>query len=171
MQQVLNSQERNQAFLKFLLFFVITVALVIWAVFYNFNMLPQRVNAMLTAEVEGFRLQENNQKNFVAKLAQADLLLDSLDKKETNFGQIKLQLDTRINELDNLSAKDSNPYGKMNKDIVAKMSIILQDKVALRDAAANEAKLIAVQADLERAKSDIRDLKAGMAVPGTALYR
>ena len=63
MLQILNSTERNQAFLKFLLFFLITVSLIVWAVYFNVNM-PRKENVILKSEVNATRQQESNQMLF-----------------------------------------------------------------------------------------------------------
>ncbi|MEO6963634.1 MAG: type VI secretion system TssO, partial [Puia sp.] len=110
MQQILNSQERNQAFVKFLVFFLLTVILVVTAVFFNYR-LPVRENKMLQDEVDVQRQQEANQQKFVNRMQEAIVLLDSLDANNTNLEQINLQLNGKIAELAVLQQKDNTLYG------------------------------------------------------------
>jgi hypothetical protein len=153
MQQVLNSQERNQAFLKFLLFFLITVVLVIAAIFFNFR-LPVRENKMLQSEVDVQRTQDVNQQKFVGSMQDAVLLLDSLDKKGVNFEQINLQLNSKMQELAVLQQKDNTIYGKMDKMIIDKLTELQQAKRSLQDANANLNKMSSAQTDLEKCQQD-----------------
>src|ERR1700733_10967550 len=106
MQQILNSQERTQAFVKFLVFFLVTVALVMLAVFFNYH-LPSRENKMLQDEVDVQRQQDANQQKFVNRMQEAIVLLDSLEVSNTNLEQINLQLNGKIGELAVLQQKDN----------------------------------------------------------------
>ncbi len=57
MQQVLNTNDRNTAFLKFLGFFVVTVVIVVVAVYFDYR-LPTRENKVLLDEVNLQRQQD-----------------------------------------------------------------------------------------------------------------
>src|SRR5258708_12009399 len=121
MQQVLNSKERNEAFLKFLVFFVVTLILVILAIYFNFR-LPVRENRMLQDEIETQRQQDMNQMKFVAKMQEAVVLLDSLGKGGPNADQINLQLNGKLAEMPGQQQKDNNLFGNREKAIVEKFS-------------------------------------------------
>lgn len=153
MQQVLNSQERNQAFLKFLLFFVITVALIIGAVFFNYK-LPLRENRMLQSEVEVQRVQDANQQKFVTRMEEAIVLLDSMEKKGANFQQIDLQLGSKMGELATLQQKDITAYGKMNKVIVDRLQQLKDNKKSMLEANINTGKLANLQSELDKCKDE-----------------
>ncbi len=162
MQQVLNSKERNEAFLKFLVFFLVTVILVILAIYFNFR-LPVRENKMLQDEIETQRQQDMNQTKFVSKMQEAVVLLDSLGKGGPGADQVNLQLNGKLAEMAGLAQKDNNLYGKMDKAIVEKFSdlqlwkrnlLSLQekaDKIGTLEAELNTTKsqLIQAQADLD----------------------
>ena len=76
MAQVLNSRERTEAFLKFLIFFIVTVILIVAAIFFNFRM-PVSENTMLLKERDIHSAQETNQRKF-AEIVQECRLLSSL---------------------------------------------------------------------------------------------
>ena len=154
MQQVLNSQERNQAFVKFLLFFLITVVLILFAVFFNFK-LPLRVNKMLQSEVDVQRIQDANQQKFVNRMQEAIVLLDSLDKKGINAEQINLQLNSKMAELAVLQQKDNTLYGKMNKVIVYRLTELQQNKKTIQDLSGNTARVVSLQAELDKCKEQL----------------
>lgn len=153
MQQVLNSQERNQAFLKFLLFFLVTVVLIIAAIFFNYR-LPIRENKMLQSEVDIQRTEDVNQQKFIGLMQDAIRLLDSMDKKGTNVAQIDLQVNSKLQELAALQQKDNSIYGQMDKMIIDKLGNLQQDKKILQDARDNTNKLSAAQSDLEKCQSE-----------------
>ncbi len=153
MQQVLNSQERNQAFLKFLLFFLVTVALVIIAVFFNFH-LPAREMKMLQSEVDVQRTQDVNQQKFVSRMQEAVVLIDSMDKKGVNFGQIDLLVNSKLQELSVLQQKDNTIYGQMDKMIIDKLTDLQQAKRTLQDAGDNVNKLATAQSDLKACQQE-----------------
>jgi hypothetical protein len=153
MQQVLNSQERNQAFLKFLLFFLLTIVLVILAIFFNYR-LPLRENKMLQSEVDVQRTQDVNQQKFVSLMQEAIVLLDSLDKKGTNTDQVNLLVNSKMQELAVVQQKDNTIYGKMDKMITDKLYDLQQAKKNLQDATNNLGKLSNAQSELDKCQQD-----------------
>ena len=161
MQQILNSQERTQAFIKFLVFFLITVALVILAVFFNYH-LPSRENKMLQDEVDIQRQQETNQQRFVNKMQEAIILLDSLDVSNTNLEQINLQLNGKIGELAVLQQKDNTLYGKIDKVIVDRLQELQQKQRQLESLSDKAGKLVSLQTELDKCKSDLAVANAAL---------
>ncbi|MEO5682170.1 MAG: type VI secretion system TssO [Chitinophagaceae bacterium] len=153
MQQVLNSQERNQAFLKFLLFFLVTIALVILAIFFNYKM-PARENAMLQEEVEDQRAEEANQQKFVTRMEAAVSLLDSLEKKNVNFDQINMQLNSKITDMLAYQQKDNSLYGKFNKVVLDKLGELQQNKKLIHELSGNDAKITTLQAEVDKCKNE-----------------
>src|SRR5882757_10755206 len=154
MQQVLNSKERNEAFLKFLLFFVVTLILVILAIYFNFR-LPVRENKMLQDEIETQRQQDMNQTKFVAKMQEAVILLDSLGKGGPGTEQINLQLNGKLAELSGLQLKDNNIYGKMDKAIVEKFSDLQSLKRRLQTLQEKEDQISRMEAELNNTKTQL----------------
>jgi hypothetical protein len=123
----MNTKDRNQAFLKFLALFLVTVTIVIMAVYFDYR-LPVRENKVLQEEVSLQRQQDADQQKFVAKMQEAQALLDSLDKPGVNAEQIGIQFSGKINDLSVLQSKDNTVYGLMNKTIIYRLSDLLQAK-------------------------------------------
>ena len=161
MQQILNSQERNQAFIKFLVFFLLTVILVITAVFFNYR-LPVRENKMLQDEVDVQRQQDANQQKFVNRMQEAIVLLDSLEVSNTNLEQINLQLNGKIGELAILQQKDNTLYGKMNKVIVDRLQELQQKQRQLESLSDKAGKLASLQTELDKCKTDLAIANAAL---------
>lgn len=161
MQQVLNSKERSEAFLKFLVFFVVTLILVILAIYFNFR-LPIRENKMLQDEIETQRQQDMNQSKFVTKMQEAVILLDSLGKGGPNADQINLQLNGKLAEMAGLQQKDNNLYGKMDKAIVEKFSDLQLWKRNLLSLQEKADKISTLEADLNTTKSQLIQANADL---------
>src|SRR5688572_22615928 len=101
MQQIINSKERTQAYFKFLLFFVITMIVVILAIFFDFYT-PTRENKLLKDEVYLQRRQEANQQKFVEKMNRTAILLDSLNISKSNTAELQSQIRGQIEDLQKL---------------------------------------------------------------------
>lgn len=154
MLQVLNAKDRNRAFLKFLLFFVITLVLVVCAIFFDFR-LPIRENKMLQDEVDQQRVVELNQEKFVAAMEDASVLLDSLDHAGAYGAQINLQLNQKLIDLNGLQQKGNSLYGRMDGLIVDKFLALQQAKTRLQNLADKENKLSSMEADLNETKAQL----------------
>jgi hypothetical protein len=117
MQPVLNSKERNIAFLQFLVFFLITVALIVGAIYYNFQT-DNENNKILRARLDKYESGIEKQKRFVALMGETKVLLDSLSKPRTNTLLLDLMLEPKLKELSNLRQMDTSLYGKLDYAIL-----------------------------------------------------
>ena len=131
MQQVLNNHERTQTFIKFLLFFFITVLVVVFAVFFDFRM-PSVENKRLKSEVYDQRQMAANQDRFSNKLAVVTALLDSIERNPETSDQIRLVFTPRLNELNELNTVTESGMtttGKLNSSLInglAKMNDLIK---------------------------------------------
>lgn len=134
MQQVINGKERSQAYFKFLLFFVITVLVVVLAVFFDFYM-PRKENKLLKEEVYIHRTQEANQQKFVDKMMRTISLIDSMDKSTRDAQQLQPQVEALIQDMTVLKENSGALYGQLNNAIVKEMNDLLYQKrqVASKD--------------------------------------
>lgn len=167
MLQVLNSKERNQAFLQFLLFFLITVMLAIGAVYFNFRV-PEKENKLLREEVDMQRTESQNQQKFVSHMQQAKVLLDSMKKSQSDINLVDMQLTAKMNELLNLQQKDSSLYGKLNNAVVDAFLELQRNKkelIGLNEKAASvnelKAELTKCQEDLTTSQGQLDVLRKG----------
>jgi hypothetical protein len=118
MPHVINSNERNQAFIKFLAFFLLTVFLIVCAVYVDFRGLPQKRQALLEQEFANQRTEVQVQQQFVQQMESAKLLLDSLDKGGKNRIQVEAALDGKLRDMENLKLRDSSLHGKLDAAIL-----------------------------------------------------
>lgn len=117
MQTVLNNNERNKAFLKFLFFFVITVVLITGAIYFDMR-IPSKENDVLRRQVSRYRTQSIAQEKFVTSMDEAKVLIDSLKQPGVNSVYINQQVAAKLRELTDLQYKDSSVFSRMNKNIL-----------------------------------------------------
>lgn len=142
MQQVLNSQQRNQAFLKFLLFFVLTTVLIISAIYFNFRV-PVKENNYLQGKLDKQLKADAEQVKFVAKMDEVVMLLDSLNKTD-QAEIISGKLSRLIGEMDDLKLNSGNIlYNKMNNAIVSKFLDLKKNIIGVQKSK-RDAELIAL---------------------------
>ena len=161
MPSVLNSRERNRAFLKFLFFFVISVWLIVGAVYFNMRV-PHKENLVLREQVTRYRTQSLAQEKFVSSMDQAKVLIDSLKQPGVNSMYINQQIAVKLRELTDLQYKDSSMYSRMNKnvlDLYLRYQDATNKMVSMGDLPKQledyKAKYEQAQRDLDQAKRDI----------------
>jgi Type VI secretion system, TssO len=172
MQTVLNSRERNQAFLKFLFFFLISVTLVAGAVYFNMR-IPARENDVLRKQLSRYQLQTMAQEKFVNSMDDAKVLIDSLKQPAANVLYINQQVAAKLRELTDLQYKDSSVYSRMNKNVLdlylryqdATNKVVSMGDVP-RQMEEYKAKYEQTQRDLDQARRDIDLLRRANASAG-----
>ena len=168
MQKPLNLQEHTGAFVKFLLFFVVTTALLVAAIYFNYET-PYQENRLLKDQVERNQVESLMEEKIAVNLGDARVLIDSLAEAGANKvlleGRINNRL-TKLNELLTLQVGDSNVVGKLNKEIIIVTSKYLEVKSkylemgeAVRNIERLEAEKIALKGDLDRLTSESDNLR------------
>jgi Type VI secretion system, TssO len=114
MQKPINTSERNSAFWKFFLFFVLTVAMVTTAVYFDFR-LPHKENEILKGKAESMRLQNMEQEKITNSFIEAKKFIDSIDKQGVNIKYISDMVAQKLGDLSKLNIGDSSIQGKMNR--------------------------------------------------------
>jgi Type VI secretion system, TssO len=164
MAQVLNVRERSQSFWKFLLFFGITLVVVVTAVFFDFRM-PLVENRKLKEEVDVQRQLTTSQSKFANKLQEVIMWQDSIEKEQraTMVTQLNEELTRKITDLKNLNPfeEQGTTYGKVNKIIVDKLLDIRNlnadiDKLSLE--------LDKKKNDLEKCQESLRNIPVNQTI-------
>jgi hypothetical protein len=154
MQQVINANERRNAFWQYLIFFLLTVGLIVTAIFFNFH-LPKEVNRVLRTEVTIQRQETLQQEEFVSVMREAKLLLDSLEKPGTNEGLIIGKLEEKIKELSNIQLNEGSLNGQTNKALVNMFWDLSQARKALKTLGEKTIKISQLETDLSQCKGDL----------------
>ena len=118
MAHVTNTGERNHAFLKFMIFFVLTVVLIVSAAYVDFEAMPDTRLKLLEEKLAAQRSQIQLQQQFVSEMDAARDLLDSLDKNGKNQVQTDLLLVGKLTNMENLRQRDSSLNGKLDATIL-----------------------------------------------------
>lgn len=148
MQQILNSRDRNQAFLKFSLFFIITIILVVIAVYFNFK-LPVKENKFLSDELANHRAQDEKEAEFVERMDKVVAMLNSMEKSPDSANMLAKPVGDRLGEMKDRSINSNMFYTKMNDAIVNKF-FSLNDKITNSFKAAKDREaLIKLRASLQ----------------------
>ncbi len=119
MAHVLNKPERNQAFWKFLFFFLLSTALIVGAVYFDV-FIPTKENEKLRKQVSRYNAQAKEQQKFVKGMEDVNGLFDSLMKKDVSPESrtaISNDITDRIGDLRRLQDRDSSMYSGLKSRI------------------------------------------------------
>lgn len=117
MAHVVNDRERNLAFRKFLGFFLLSVLMVVGAVYFN-TRIPAKDNEIMREQLGSFRTQSMAQEKFVKNMDEAKILIDSLNRPGANTIYLNQLIAARIRELAQLQYKDSSMFSRLNKNVL-----------------------------------------------------
>jgi len=127
---ILNKKERLSAFLLFLLMFVITTAVLIAALFYNFK-LPLKENELLKKENDKITEQFAFQKQFSEKVEEITTMVDSLDKAPESFQFIEQKINFELVELNEKIPADTDQELKVYDNTILIIKNLVNAKKAL----------------------------------------
>jgi type VI secretion system TssO-like protein len=160
MLTVLNSKDRNRAFVKFIALFVITTVLIISAAYVDFRGLPESRKSFLEQKFRVQRIESLNQEEFVSHMEKARGLLDSMGRNPDQQTQLEILLTGKLNDMERSRQKDSSLYGKIDTRVLEafmELQRMKKDRVALADMAgkakALEQKLAQCEAALDTYRS------------------
>lgn len=116
MKNVLNAQERTYSISLFLVSFVVTVACIIAAVYFN-TLIPNTENGILRSKIENFEKQIYEQQVFIAAMKEVKILNDSLSKLNSVHPLVDREITEHLNSMNHSSYKEGLLYGRLNTDI------------------------------------------------------
>jgi hypothetical protein len=118
MLTVLNSKDRNRAFLKFITLFFVTTLLIVTAAYVDFRGLPESRRNFLEQKFQLQRIEMLNQEEFVVHMEKARVLLDSFGKNENTQTQVEILLTGKLNDMERTRQKDSGLNAKLDARIL-----------------------------------------------------
>jgi Type VI secretion system, TssO len=114
MSKPLNIKEHNNAFLKFFLFFLVTLIMAVSAVYFNFKV-PNKELAILRERSELLRNQQINQENYKRTLNEIMMVFNKLDSS-TSKAMVESELTGKLEALRTAaSIEDSTASQKLNQ--------------------------------------------------------
>ena len=107
-----NSKERRSSVLKFGVLFIVTIALIVVALFFDFNIVPFKENKVLRDRVASFDKSEKFEKDFSKGMLKIEKLIDSLGNpnKEEDLYYINRSLESEIGDLGATIEKNDTTY-------------------------------------------------------------
>ncbi|MFT4023897.1 MAG: type VI secretion system TssO [Flavihumibacter sp.] len=161
MAHTINANERNIAFWKFLGFFVLSVLIIVSAVYFN-TRIPKKDNELLRKKVNTYQISAMAQERFVQNMEEARNMIDSLGRPGANTVYLNQQIAARIRELNQLQYKDSSMYSRLNKsvlDVFLRYQELTNKVVQMGDLPQQleeyKAKYEQTQRDLDNARRDL----------------
>jgi Type VI secretion system, TssO len=137
MAKPLNLKEHNRAFTQFLIFFLVTLAMAVSAIYFNFQMHKKELS-ILRDRSDLLHNQRMNQENYKKTLNDALQVIDRLDSGK-NETMIRSELAPKLNILYNtVNIDDTTSAQRLNSiiyNLVNKYSDARFDLFELRDAA------------------------------------
>ena len=158
-----NSKERRISFFKFLGLFLVTMLMIVGAVFFSYQ-IPKKENAELRAHTKVLEDGMVFQKNFYNEMRVVKSMLDSLDVPGQNVVYEKNLIAQKLATLEEtIPTKDDTHLYDMHQKIITLFADLLKIKdrlYGLRDCAAENdeyrEELDRVRSDLKEAQRDLR---------------
>ncbi len=151
--EALNQPERRKALTSFLIFFIITVALIVAAVLFSVDV-PFKQNVQLREQMSIVEKERDFAEKFVVKMGETINLLDSINKNEIQSPEI---LDNRIKGnvgvMSEMIENDSISQKTLYKFIVNTFAELRLAKKDLRDVSGKDANLT----DLQKENAELRN--------------
>ncbi len=128
----LNTKERQSAFIYFLIFFIVTNGLIVLAVFFGMQ-IPFKQNEKMQQQVTSLQKQQAFAQNFSAKMSDARVLLDTVNRAGVPSDLIDSKITENLKDLDAMTLRDSSVLKIFYQNIVQDMSNFQFAKKQLRD--------------------------------------
>lgn len=151
-----NHKERQSGFLKFLLLFVVTVTMVVIAVFFNYK-IPSKENSLLKTQAKAIDQEMQFQNEFSEKMLQVKELINSLDTKGQNFSYQNSLISKELVELQKkIPTKDSTYRYDMYTNVVLLQVELQETKNKLRELEGSATKIKDYETALEKCRQDLK---------------
>ena len=129
----LNSAERTNAFLRFVLLFLITVALIVTVVFSSIK-LPWKENVRLHDQVVRLQKERDSSEAFGRDMQEAQLALKSYANKEELSVATQARVQNKIDKLRERARKTPNGENSLYELVVENLTELNDAKKKLKDA-------------------------------------
>ncbi len=132
-----NSPERNKAFGRFIIFYIITTVLIVLAVFFGLQV-PFKQNKQLQSQIEVLQGEKDFGNRFSSLLAQTKSLLDTVNSSGARIDLVEGQIAQKIQEMDAMLAKDTTANKALYQQILQTLTDIKNDKKTIRSEDKNQ---------------------------------
>lgn len=115
MEQILNAKLRNEAFLKFFFFFLLTISIIVAAVYFDFR-IPSKENDLLREKIRDHESQQYLQEQYTVLTETTKNLIDSLNKTAQLNPLLEREIVKQLDIMRSPIYSDNNVYGTTNKN-------------------------------------------------------
>lgn len=152
----INDKERQKAFLKFLLFFLATNIIIVFAIYFDFKV-PVKENELLKSQVELSKFESDYQLRFFENMQSINAMLDSLDIPGQNLSYQNSLISAKLVELKkSIPTKDSTYRYDMYSSIV-NLLVEYQDlKSEILELSDSKTTIEEYKTALDRCRADLR---------------
>lgn len=163
----LNAKDRTQALLLFLALLIVSITLVVCAIFFDFSM-PTKENAVLKKQYQEMQEMMSNQNRMLGLMDSIESNLAVLDKPDANATYTEGVVTNLLIEMNN-SLKDSSSSGIVYKKIAANYRQMLDDKARIRNLRKDTEEGGDCAKELEQCKRDILEYQKMLTNAGVGL--
>ncbi len=150
----LNTEERKKSFTSFLLFFLVTVVLIVVAVYFGMQ-IPFRQNEKLQAQVARYQQEQAFADNFSDMMTQTTILLDSVNKSGTQPTIVDGLISNNVKSLNASLVSDSSSNKQLYQNMVQSLVQLQLAKTGLRNSSGKDQDASKLQQDLAQAKMEL----------------
>ncbi|UGU17167.1 type VI secretion system transmembrane protein TssO [Sinomicrobium kalidii] len=158
--EILNKKERVSAFLLFLLMLVITVGILVFAVFFNYK-LPWKENEALKHENDRIMNEFRYQENFSAKIDELTTSIDSLDRAEDGFQFLEQTINLELAKLREGIPADKEVFKQtlLYNNVILNLNDLVKTKRKLQLLRQSEEQIDELKGQVDEYEEIINELK------------
>ncbi|MEE6186506.1 hypothetical protein PIECOFPK_02545 [Mycovorax composti] len=138
----LNAQERSKAFVRFLLFFILTLLVIVTAVFFGMR-IPYAENEKLQQQLAAVGKENHFRDDFTTAMTEAQELLESVNMDPQKSGLLDGRITQKIQEMDAMVSKSDITSKRLYTQVIKILTDAQSDKRGLR-AASNKDSVVAM---------------------------
>ena len=152
--EALNTKERNDAYASFLVFFLITIALLLLAVFFAFQV-PFKENERMRKQLKRYDHEREFMNNFLGKMTDAKALLDSVNLPTAQAAVIDGRITDQIKDMGSILSADSIQDKRLYENAIQTLLGLQDAKKLARNTSATESSLGSVQQQVDNLRMQL----------------
>lgn len=158
--EILNKKERVSAFLLFILMLIITVGVLIFAIFFNYK-LPWKENQALKQENDKIMNEFRYQEKFSGRIDELTTSIDSLDRSGDGFQFLEQTINLELAKLKEGIPADKEAYKNtlLYNNVILNLNDLVKTKRRLQLLRQSEEKIDELKGQLQDYEDIIKDLK------------
>ncbi|SDD98931.1 type VI secretion system TssO [Niabella drilacis] len=149
-----NTKERSQAFARFLLFFLLTIALIVTTIFFGIR-IPYAENEKLREQLAIIEKENEFRDHFAGNMQQAQSLLDTVNMDPAKSGLIDGRITQKIQEMDAQLNRNSTSSKEIYSQIIKALNNTQTDKKGLRAASSKDSVVAMYNAQVQELKNSL----------------